>query len=53
MYKIYALLLELTKANTAYSEKQQSGRSSDKTLIELAWKVKELSDLNVCGRGLL
>ena len=46
-------LLELTKANAAYSEKQQSGRSSEKTLINLAWKVKELTDLNESGRGLL
>ena len=53
MYVQSLLLLELTKANATYSEKQQSGRSSEKTLIELAWKVKELSDLNDCGRGLL
>ena len=44
---------ELTKANAAYSEKQQAGRGSDKALINLAWKVKELTDLNDYGRGVL
>ena len=34
----------------AYSKKC---RSSEKTLMDLAWKVKELSDLNECGRELL
>lgn len=50
---ILPLYLELSKANAAYSEKQQAGRSSEKTLMALAWKVKELSDLNDSGRELL
>lgn len=36
-----------------YAEKQQSGSCREKTLITLAWNVKELSDLNVSGRKLI
>ena len=35
-----------------YSEKQKSSRSSEKILVYLAWKLKELTDLNEEGREL-
>ena len=44
---------DLTKTNATYSEKQKAGKSSEKILITLAWKVKELTDLNERGRRLL
>ena len=47
-----AAFLELIKFNDTYSEKLQSSRQSKKELITLAWKVKELTELNQNGRKL-
>ncbi len=46
-------ILALTQANTNYSEKQQSGKCGEKKPTELAWKIKELSELIESGRKLL
>ena len=48
--KLY--LVALKAKNDEYSEKPKTGYSNDKTLCELAWKVRELSDLNEEGRSL-
>ena len=40
------------KSNNEYSEKLQSSRQNEKKMISLAWKVKELSELNEIGRNL-
>ena len=42
----------LQEAQSAYEEKHQSG-TTDKVLTTLAWKVKELEDLQKQGRGLV
>ena len=39
-------LVALKAKNDEYNEKPNTGYSNDKTLYELAWKVRELSDLN-------
>ena len=39
--------------NADYTEKQQSGKCSDKFSINLAWKIKELGNLNESGRKLI
>ncbi|XP_065914473.1 uncharacterized protein [Dysidea avara] len=41
---------ELKKYNDTYSEKLQSDKYSDKDMINLSWKIKELGDLNGMGR---
>ena len=46
------ILLELIKFNNTYSEKLQSSKQNEKELITLAWKVKELTELNDNGRKL-
>ena len=43
---------ELKKSNGTYSEKLQSNKYSEKDLINLSWKIKELGDLNEMGRSL-
>ena len=40
----------LTDANDKYSEKHGGGNYSQKSMINLAWKVRELSELNDNGR---
>ena len=45
-------IIALAKASQCYSEKQEAGKSREKHLVYLAWKVKELSDLNESGRKL-
>lgn len=49
---IHCTSIELKRAQSAYEEKQQSGHYSEKTLFNLAWKVKELEDLHKLGREL-
>lgn len=39
--------------NDEYSEKESAGKSTSRNLFELAWDVKELSELNSTGRSLL
>ena len=46
------IFLELIKFNNTYSEKLQSSKQNEKELITLAWKVKELTELNDNGRKL-
>ncbi|XP_065917202.1 uncharacterized protein [Dysidea avara] len=46
------LQAELIKFNNDYSEKLQGGMQREKDLIVLAWKVKELTELNENGREL-
>ena len=43
----------LQKANDEYSKKVESGSAKEKTLLNLAWKVDDLSRLNQSGRQLL
>ena len=50
MYLI--MLTDLRRTDKVYSEKQRSSRSGDKKLLHLAWKLKELADLNEEGRQL-
>ena len=44
--------LEIIKFSNEYSEKLQSCVQKEKELIILAWKVKELTELNENGRQL-
>ena len=44
--------LEIIKFSNEYSEKLQSRVQKEKELIILAWKVKELTELNENGRQL-
>ena len=44
------LCLELKNSNDAYSSKLQSDHYKEKDLISLAWKVKEISQLDEIGR---
>jgi len=46
------LLSELSQANTAYSEKAERDANRQKEMVHLAWKIKELSELNDQGRSL-
>ena len=46
------MYIELTQANNTYSEKIQQDRNREKDLAALAWKIKELSELNENGRML-
>lgn len=46
------LCLEIATYNNEYSLKLQSGAQKEKELIILAWKVKELTELNENGRQL-
>ena len=50
MYLI--LLSELQRANTAYEEKQRSGKALEKVMLTLVWDVDELKQLNKKGRQL-
>ncbi|XP_065893229.1 uncharacterized protein [Dysidea avara] len=43
---------ELAASNNRYSEKMMNVKHSEQELINLAWKVKELSELNEMGRKL-
>ena len=45
-------ILELVKFNNEYSEKLQGSTQKEKDVIVLAWKVKELTELNENGREL-
>ena len=49
---IICMYIELAQANSIYSEKVQQGRNREKDLVSLAWKIKELSELNENGRAL-
>ena len=49
---IICMYIELTEANSTYSEKVQQHRNREKDLVSLAWKIKELSELNENGRAL-
>ncbi len=44
------LCLELKNSNDTYSRKLQSDHYKEKDLISLAWKVKEISQLDNMGR---
>ena len=44
------LCLELKNSNDTYSSKLQSDHYKEKDLISLAWKVKEISQLDDMGR---
>ena len=44
------LCLELKNSNDTYSRKLQSDHYKEKDLISLAWKVKEISQLDDMGR---
>ena len=46
---IICMHIELTQANSTYSEKVQQDRNREKDLVSLAWKIKELSELNENG----
>ena len=50
--KLFFYLVALKAKNDEYSEKPKTGYSNDKTLYELAWKVRELSDSNEEGKSL-
>ncbi|XP_065892094.1 uncharacterized protein [Dysidea avara] len=43
---------ELIKSNNVYSEKTVSPRKNEKEMVILAWKIKELTELNETGRQL-
>lgn len=43
----------LDNANQIYQEKQDTGKNAEKTLFNLAWKVKELDELMKTGRQLM
>ena len=47
------ILAALSKANAKYSEIHQSGKHQEKGLMNLAWEIKELTELNDNGRSLL
>lgn len=51
---VYDLVLELQQRNSEYCEKQNAGKASDsdKTLMGLAWDLKQLSELDEEGRKL-
>lgn len=52
LYVYLILLTDLRRTDRVYSEKQRSGKSGEKMLVILAWKLKELTDLNEEGRQL-
>ena len=41
---MFVLTTDLTKSSSEYSEKQQAGGSKEKTLINLGWTMRELTD---------
>ena len=43
----------LVKANNEYATKQQEGKYTEKLMMSLAWNIKDLSDLNECGRKVI
>lgn len=43
----------LVKTNNEYATKQQEGRYTEKLMTSLAWNIKDLSDLNECGRKVI
>ena len=45
-------IIALLKANSKFSEKQNSAKPTQKTLIRLSWNIHELSNLNQSGRQL-
>ena len=45
--------IALVKANNEYATKQQEGVSTEKLMMNLAWNVKDLNDLNDCGRKVI
>ena len=45
--------IALVKANNEYATKQQEGVSTEKLMMNLAWNVKDLSDLNDCDRKVI
>lgn len=44
---------DLVKVNNEYATKQQGGVSTEKLMMRLAWNIKDLSDLNECGRKVI
>jgi len=49
---MFAYFIELEASNNTYSEKMTHTKHSEQELINLAWKIKELSELNKMGRKL-
>ena len=49
---LFGYFVELAASNNRYSEKMMNVKHSEQELINLAWKVKELSELNEMGRKL-
>lgn len=45
--------LGLTTSNDKYSEMHQTARHQEKVLINLAWEIRDLTELNQSGRTLL
>ena len=41
------------QVNNEYATKQQGGVSTEKLMMSLAWNIKDLSDLNECGRKVI
>ena len=39
--------------NNEYATKQEGGVSTEKLMMNLAWNLKDLSDVNECGRKIL
>ena len=49
----FHIITELRSVNDKYSAKVGSGSASEKMLLDLAWKVDDLSRLSSSGRSLL
>jgi len=49
---IIKIFIELVAFNYEYAEKLQLSRQNEKEMMLLAWKVKELSELNEIGKNL-
>lgn len=45
--------LELKRSNDTYSSKLQSEKYKEKDLINLTWKIKEVTELDEMGRYML
>ena len=45
--------VELQKTSDSYASKVKDGSSKEKTLLELAWKLDDLSRLSTDGRKML
>ena len=47
-----SFFLEVVKSNNEYSQKLKLSKQNEKEMMTLAWKVKELSDVDEVGRDL-